>query len=124
MLWAQPRKVKRLIMYNAFFFIGIALAYAVLKVFLEKRLAPLDADGDDRRLADLAFASGCSVHELFLAAGSKWNFSRTKIDSDFRQFLRQAEIPLYVREHMHHHLQRDDRTYQRLIFSGGRPPYL
>ena len=111
-------------MYNALLFIGIALAYAIGKVFLEKRLAPLDADGDERRLADLAFAEGCSVYELFSSAGAQWEFTQNKIDTDFRQFLRQGEIPLYVHDYVRRHLQGDDRTYQRLIFSGGRPPYL
>ena len=111
-------------MHNALFYLGIALAYAVLKVYLEKRLAPLDADGDERRLADLAFANRCSVYELFISAGSIWNFSGGKIDTDFRQYLRQGEIPPYVHDYVHHHLQESDRTYQRLIFSGGRPPYL
>jgi hypothetical protein len=111
-------------MHNSFIFIGIALAYAILKIFLEQRLARLDAHGDERRLADLAFARQCSVFELFRSAGSQWNFSRAKIDIDFRRFLRQGEIPPYVNDYVRHHLQAGDRTYQRLIFSGGRPPYL
>ena len=111
-------------MFNAFLFIGIALVYAVLKIFLEKRLSPLDAEGDDRRLADLAFASGCSVYELFDAAGSKWEFSHNKIKNDFRRYVRRGEIPPYVHEYLRLHQQAGDRTYQRLIFSGGRPPYL
>ena len=111
-------------MHNALLFIAIALAYAVLKVYLEKRLAHLDANGDERRLADLAFASGCSVYDVFRSAGSKWRFSSGKIDADFRQFLTQGEIPPYVQDYVHRHLQAQDRTYQQLIFSGGRPPYL
>ena len=111
-------------MHNTLIFIGLALAYALLKVFLEKRLAPMDADGEERRLADLAFASGCSVYELFVSAGAKWNFSPRKIEADFRRFLKQGDIPPYVRDYMQHHLHGRDRTYQQLIFSGGRPPYL
>jgi len=111
-------------MYTAITFIGIALAYALLKVFLEKRLAPLDAHGDERRLADLAFASGCSVYELFRSAGAKWNFSDGKIDTDFKRYLRRGEIPPYVHDYLCHHLSGGDHTYQQLIFSGGRPPYL
>ena len=111
-------------MLNTLFFVGIALVYAILKIYLEKRLAPLDAVGDDRRMADLAFASRCSVYDLFVSAGSKWSFSRGKIDEDFHRYLKRGEIPPYVHDYVQRHLQAEDHTYQQLIFSGGRPPYL
>ena len=111
-------------MLNACLFIAIALAYTIAKVYLEKRLAPLDAQGDERQLDELAFANGCSVYDLFRAAGSKWDFSENKIETDFRRYLRQGNIPPYVHDYLRRHRQGSDRTYQQLIFSGGRPPYL
>ena len=105
-------------------FIGLALVFAVGKVFLEKRLAPLDAAGDHRRLGDLAFTLDCSVYDLFARAGTDWKFSQAKIDADFRDYVHNDRIPPYL----HAYLQKEDlsgqQTYQELIYAGGRPPYL
>lgn len=109
---------------NALIIFGLALAYGLLKIYFEKHLAPLDDVGEDRRLADLAFASGCSVFDLFKAAGEVWHFSSTKIGDDFRQYLREGHVPHYVEEYVHRDHRASDRTYQKLLFPGGRPPYL
>lgn len=111
-------------MYTSVFFIVIGLIYAVLKIYLEKKLAPLDALGDERELSDLAFANGNSVYGVFKAAGSTWNLPVEKTEDDFKKYLRQGDIPHYVRDHLRRQLRPGDRTYQKLIFSGGRPPYL
>ena len=111
-------------MFQALIFIAIALVFALLKVILEKRLAPLDAGGDERQLGDLAYDRGCSVYDLFKEAGAKWNFSRDKIDTDFRQYLHFEHIPTYVHDYLKEHGKASHHTYQKVIFSGGRPPYL
>jgi hypothetical protein len=106
-------------------FICLAVLYGGLKIVLERRLAPLDVIGDEGDLADLAFATGCSVYDLFQRSGQHWRFSQTKIDSDFKAYLNQGDIPGYVRlfiDDQPMHIR--DRTYSKLIFSGGRPPYL
>ena len=111
-------------MVNPLIFIGIALIYALLKVFLEKRWAGLDYAGEEGDLSNLAFACGCSVYDLFKAAGSTWNIASTKIDEDFRQYLKQGRVPAYVRDGIRRNLDAGTSTYSQLIFSGGRPPYL
>ena len=111
-------------MNNAILFIVIGLIYVVLKIYLEKRLAPLDAIGEERELSDLAFANGNSVYEVFQAAGSTWNLPAEKSEDDFKNYLQRGAIPHYVRDHLRRQLKTSDRTYQKLIFSGGRPPYL
>lgn len=111
-------------MWSALILFGLALAYGLLKIYFEKRLAPLDDVGEDRRLADLAFANGCSVFDLFKSAGEDWQFSNLKIGNDFRQYLLEGLVPHYVGEYVRRHQRAEDRTYQKLIFSGGRPPYL
>jgi hypothetical protein len=106
-------------------FICLAVLYGVLKIFLERRLAPLDALGADGDLADVAFAGGCSVYELFKQAGQNWRFSKAKIERDFKAYLKKGDIPGYVRLYIKAQpRQSRDRTYSKLIFSGGRPPYL
>ena len=111
-------------MSNAILFIMIGLAYAAVKVYLEKRLAPLDAVGDERRLAELAFSCGCSVYDLFRAAAAPWNFTDRKIDQDFKNYVTAGDVPGYLHDFLGRHPQTKNRTYQMLIFSGGRPPYM
>ncbi len=111
-------------MFETIIFIVLGLVYAGLKIYLEKRLAPLDADSDERRILDLAFVTGCNVYQLFKEAGAKWEFSNHKIDEDFKGYLREGFIPGYVRRFVRGHEKAGDRTYQMLLYSGGRPPYL
>lgn len=111
-------------MIHALLLFGLALVYVILKVFLEKRLAPLDDAGDERRLADLAFACGCSVFDLFRRAGAQWHFSDHKIDGDFRHYLKADVVPPYVSAYLRQHRLERNNTYHRLIHTGGRPPYL
>ncbi len=113
-----------LIMIEMAIFAGLAVAYAAVKVLFESRLAPLDAGGDERRLADLAFACGISEFDLFKAAGVSWRFSLEKSERDFKRYLQEGHIPSYVRDYVINHLKTKDRTYQTLLYAGGRPPYL
>lgn len=108
-----------------FIFFILAIGYGALKIVLERRLAPMDAAGEEKDLADVAFATGCSTYELFRKAGEKWNFSVSRIDADFKTYLNRGEIPGYVRLFVKQQPARlRDRTYHQLLFSGGRPPYL
>jgi len=111
-------------MFHPVVFIAIALVFALLKVVLEKRLAPLDAIGEERQLGDLAYDRGCSVYDLFKEAGAKWKFSKTKIDWDFKQYLQHEHIPAYLQDYMREYIKTSSHTYQHVLFSGGRPPYL
>lgn len=111
-------------MSSTLIFIGLALVFALGKVVLEKRLAYLDAVGDERRLCELAFSMGCSVYDLFTKAGEEWNFSKTKIDADFKTFVTEERIPSYLKDFLLKNTHPGDHTYQKILFSGGRPPYL
>ena len=106
-------------------FTCLAVLYAALKIILERYLAPLDTVGDNQDLSDVAFSIGCSVFTLFKRAGDEWHFSNAKIDHDFKSYLNTGDIPGYVRMFVKQQpAQKRDRTYNKLIFSGGRPPYL
>lgn len=111
-------------MTTAIIYIGLALVFGLGKIVLEKRLAHLDAVGDERRLSDLAFSMGCSTYDLFAQAGAAWNFSSAKIEADFRDYVHLERIPPYVRDFLEKNKHADDQTYQKILFSGGRPPYL
>ena len=105
-------------------FIGLALIFIVAKIMLEKRLAPMDASGDERGLGDLAFTMNCSVYDLFQNAGADWNFSKEKIDRDFKNYVRSNQIPSYLHDYLHRSDRPAEKTYQELLYAGGRPPYL
>ncbi len=107
-----------------FIFMGLGLVFAVGKVLLEKRWAPLDAVGDERRLGDLAFAMDCSVYDLFAHAGAAWGFSKAKIDADFRDYVHSDHIPPYLHAYLQQEGLGGQQTYQELLYAGGRPPYL
>ena len=111
-------------MTNPLVFIILGIVYAALKIYFEKRFAPLDATGEQRRLADLAFACGHSEYDLFVISGEGWNTALTKIDQDFKKYLKTGYMPAYVRDFLRRHPDNNDQTYQMLIYSGGRPPYL
>lgn len=106
-------------------FICLAAVYAVMKVVLEKRLAPLETLGEEGDLSDVAFSTGCSVYTLFQRAGEMWQFSHNKVENDFKSYLNTGDIPGYVRLFIKEQpVKKRDRTYSKLIYSGGRPPYL
>lgn len=109
---------------SALIFIILGLGYAIGKVWLEIRLAPKENKQNGLQLENLAFARGCSVYDIFQAAGVKWNFSHFKLDQDFKNYLDEGFVPAYVNDYCSHDHLANDRTYQKILFSGGRPPYL
>lgn len=109
---------------NSIIFILLGLGYVVGKVLLEKRLAPLEVLQGDHHIANLAYVRGCSVYDIFKAAGVKWNFTAFKMDQDFKRYLQDGFVPQYVRDYTHQEITSPDQTYQTILFSGGRPPYL
>ncbi len=111
-------------MTSALVFIILTVVFAWGKIVLEKRLAHMDADGVDRCLTDAAFAMGCSVYDLFASAGAEWRFSQSKIDRDFKAYLHNNQAPYYVREYLRRLAYPQEKTYQKLLYAGGRPPYL
>lgn len=53
---------------------------------------------DDDLLFDCARGLGCSEYDIFCKSGEKWNFSDSKIQEDFRNYLLRNELPFYVRD--------------------------
>ncbi|MBL0716243.1 MAG: hypothetical protein JJV98_21365 [Desulfosarcina sp.] len=111
-------------MTTSIIFIGLAVLFVLAKIILEKRLAHLDAAGDERRLGDLSFSLGCSVYDLFVQAGTTWDFSKAKIEADFKDYVLHDQIPPYLHDYLQKNGLSGNQTYQELLYSGGRPPYL
>jgi hypothetical protein len=112
------------LMNDTVLFIVIGSIYVVLKIYLEKRVAQLEAGDDERELSNLAFSNGNSVYEVFKTAGSTWNIPAENSEDDFKKYLQRGVIPHYVRDYLRRQLRPGDCTYLKLIYSGGRPPYL
>jgi hypothetical protein len=100
---------------------GLALAYALLMLHIDKVRSSRHENSDEEALSLLAFQLECSVFDLFMKAGEHWSFSRAKIDADFNSYIRQGDIPhylsTYVRQHAH-----PRRTYQDKLFTGNKLP--
>jgi hypothetical protein len=111
-------------MTSALTFVILTIVFAWGKIVLEKRLAPIDAGDVDNHLSDAAFTIGCSVYDLFANAGAEWHFSQNKIDQDFKKYLRYNQTPHYVSAYLRRLGFTSQASYQRLLYSGGRPPYL
>ena len=107
---------------STFIFIFITLTYAIGKVLLEKRLALREEKQNRYPLENLAFARECSVYDIFQAAAKKWNFSRYKLEQDFKGYLKDGFVPSYVHDYCRRDPYANDRTYQKIFLSGGRPP--
>ena len=103
---------------------ALAIVYIVFKIILEKRLAPLDTLGHEQRLSELAYASGRSTYEIFKRAGSAWKFSEQKVEADFRSYLSDGLIPPYVIDFVELESPANEHSYHKLLYNGGRPPYL
>ena len=87
-------------MISALMFMGVALACVLLRMHIERRRAPLRDACDATRLSLMAFEREESVFDLFVAAGRTWSFSNAKIEDDFNSYLRQGDIPHYVRRYV------------------------
>lgn len=109
---------------STFILICIGLVYVIGKVLLERHLASIEKKQNRYPLENLAFARGCSAYDIFQAAAEKWNFSQYKLEQDFKGYLKNGQIPSYVHEYCRHDRFANDRTYQKILFSGGPPPLL
>ena len=100
---------------------GIVLAYALLILHIDKCRDQHHKDGDEEALSLLAFKTECSVYDLFVKAGARWSFSKSKIDSDFNRYLSQGDIPHYLSSYVRRHCP-DQLTYQDTLFTGNKLP--
>ena len=100
---------------------GVALAYALLMLHIDRYLRSRHENGDEEALSLLAFQRECSVFDLFVEAGAQWSFSRAKIDSDFTSYIRRGDIPHYLRTYVSGHAPAR-RSYQDILFTGNKLP--
>ena len=81
---------------ESYIFLLLTAFYFCVSSYANRRFAERRVIRDDEYVTCLAMARECSVYTIFQNAGSDWNFSESKIDSDFKNYLREGFIPQYV----------------------------
>lgn len=109
-------------MISSFLLMGVALAYILLKLHVERRRAPRRDACDATLLSVLAFERRTSAHELFVEAGRMWSFSDTKIEQDFNRYLRKGDIPHYVGRFLRRQPARRPSYQSTLFVTNDLPP--
>ena len=81
------------ILFPLFVLLYIYLLYRVEKQFRRQRTL-----SDEEFLAYLARVYSCSEYDLFHAAAEEWNLSGAPIDEDFKDYLKEGDMPYYVKD--------------------------
>ncbi len=84
--------------WNAILFPLFVLLYIYLLYRVEKRFYHQRALTDEEYLAYLARVYACSEYDLFHAAAEEWNLSGAGVDEDFKTYLKEGNMPYYVKD--------------------------
>jgi hypothetical protein len=100
---------------NAVFLVMLVVAYFAALAYLEKSYCKKAFISNDEYLASLAMVRQCSVYDLFRCSGVDWRFSNSKIETDFKAYLKTGDIPKYVVDYAKQNIQPEDVKSLRLI---------
>lgn len=81
---------------NAVFLVMLVACYFAALAYFERIHCKRAFITNDEYLSSLALVRQCSVYELFHRSGGDWRFSNSKIEADFKAYLKSGDIPLYV----------------------------
>ena len=93
---------------NAVFLVMLVVAYFAALVYFENVYCKKAFISNDEFLASLAIVRHCSVYDLFVCSGGEWRFSNSKIESDFRSYLKTGHIPHYVVNYVKQNIRSED----------------
>jgi hypothetical protein len=82
--------------WTAVLFVMLVMAYFAALSFLENQHSKRAYISNDEFLASLAIVRKCSVYDLFIHSAGEWRFSSSKVDSDFKNYVKTGHIPHYV----------------------------
>ena len=102
-------------------FLGAAVAYVFLKRHAHRHQAAYKIT-DEEYLARLALAQQCSEHDLFHEYGREWHLPTTRIEEDFKAYLRTHHLPHYVRDCIRKARQNWDPSKTPSHTPGGKLP--
>jgi len=100
----------------------IALCYIVLRLYLRKRFVKNRTLSDEECLVSLTLKRGVSVYEIFHVAGKSWNQSESKIEDNFKYYLKSGDLPHYVRDYVRKNTESNDLNYDSSLHPGGKLP--
>ncbi len=93
---------------TAIFFVLLVMAYFGALSYFENQHSKNAFISNDEFLASLAMVRQCSVYDLFQCSGAAWRFSNSKIESDFKSYLKDGHIPHYVVDYVKQNIRIED----------------
>ena len=100
--------------WNAVLFVMLVLVYFAALSYFENKHSKNAFISNDEYLASLALVRQCSVYDLFQCSGGDWRFSNSKIETDFKAYLKTGHIPQYVVNYVRQNIRSEDVTSLRL----------
>ena len=100
----------------------IGLCYIILSLYLKRRLAKNRTLGDEDCLINLTVKHGMSAYEIFHIAGKSWNQSESKIEDNFKYYLKTGDFPHYVRDFVRKSIESQDCNDDSNLHPGGKLP--
>jgi hypothetical protein len=100
---------------NAVFLIMLVVAYFAALAYFENTYCKKAFISNDEYLASLAMVRQCSVYDLFHCSGADWRFSNSKIETDFKAYLKTGHIPQYVVNYVKQNIRSEDVKSLRRI---------
>ena len=100
---------------SAVFLIMLVVAYFAALAYFENAYCKKAFISNDEYLASLARVRQCSVYDLFRLSGVDWRFSNSKVETDFKAYLRTGHIPQYVVNYAKQNIRPEDVKSLRLI---------
>ena len=86
--------------WNTVFYFLFACVYLFLIKILNKRWTRRRVDTDEEYIAVMARIGECSEYDIFKMASESWNISKSRIDSDFKAYLKNGALPFYVKDYV------------------------
>ena len=100
---------------SAVFLIMLVVAYFAALAYFENAYCKKAFISNDEYLASLARVRQCSVYDLFRISGVNWRFSNSKVETDFKAYLKTGHIPHYVVNYVKQNIRPEDVKSLRLI---------
>ena len=82
--------------WTAISLVMLVMLYFAALAYIEKTHCKRAFISNDEYVSSLARVRKCSVYDLFRFSGADWSFSNSKIETDFKAYLKTGHIPQYV----------------------------
>ena len=94
--------------WNAVPYVMLIVGYFAALAYFENTYCKRAFISNDEYLASLAMVRQCSVYDLFRFSGVDWRFSNSKIETDFKAYLKTGQIPQYVINYVKQNIRPED----------------